>query len=58
MGFMGDSGGSYGDVNDTNMEGELVLETIDWTALKIFPCVFLVFQLVFWTVFIVTEVNY
>ncbi|XP_059087924.1 glycine receptor subunit alpha-2-like [Tigriopus californicus] len=48
-----DSGTSYGDVNDQNMEGEEILENIDHASLRLFPCAFAVYVIVFATVFLV-----
>ena len=42
------SGDTYGDINDTNMEGEETLENIDHASLKIFPASFFLYLLIFW----------
>ena len=47
-----DSGSEYGDINETNLTGEETLERIDVTALKIFPCCFLLFNLGYWIHFL------
>lgn len=43
-----DSGSEYGDINETDLEGEEFLERIDDRALMIFPCFFLVFNIAYW----------
>ena len=48
-----DSGNSYGDINDSNMEGEEMLENIDYFSLKMFPVVFGLYLLIFWCTFLV-----
>ena len=53
-----DTGTSYGDINDTNMEGEEMLENIDYASLRIFPCVFLLFLVLFWSVFLMHDFDY
>lgn len=50
-----DTGTSYGDINDTNMEAEEMLENIDYASLRIFPCAFLLFLVIFWTVFLMYD---
>lgn len=46
---------SYGDIYDTNMEGEEMLENIDSASLKIFPSVFFLYLVIFWATFLVKE---
>lgn len=43
-----DSGSEYGDINETDLEGEEILEKIDERALAIFPICFFVFNLTYW----------
>lgn len=54
----GDSAASYGDINDSNMEGEDLLSDIDYGALRVFPALFLLFIVIFWTTFALTPINY
>ena len=53
-----DTGAEYGDINDTNMEGEETLENIDYISLKIFPCMFLLFMVIFWATFMSGQIRY
>ena len=53
-----DTGAEYGDINDTNMEGEETLENIDYISLKIFPCLFLLFMVIFWATFLSGQIRY
>ena len=53
-----DTGAEYGDINDTNMEGEETLENIDYFSLKIFPCLFLLFNIIFWATFLSGQIRY
>ena len=53
-----DSGNAYGDINDTNMEGEETLENIDYISLKIFPSLFLLFMIIFWATFLSGQIRY
>ena len=46
--FPNDKGNSYGDINDTNMEGEEFLENIDNASLKIFPVAFALYLIIYW----------
>lgn len=50
-----DSGSEYGDINDSELEGEELLEKIDDTALKVFPCCFLIFNIAYWTIYTLRE---
>ena len=53
-----DTGTSYGDINDTNMEGEEMLENIDYASLRIFPFVLVLFLVIFWSVFLMHDFDY
>ena len=53
-----DTGAEYGDINDTNMEGEETLESIDYMSLKMFPCLFLLFMVIFWATFLSGHIRY
>ena len=52
------AGALYGDINDTNKEGEETLENIDYISLKVFPCLFLLFMIVFWATFLSGQIRY
>ena len=47
-----DSGSEYGDINETDLDGEELLEAIDTNALKIFPVFFLVFNISYWVFYL------
>ncbi|XP_059087039.1 acetylcholine-gated chloride channel subunit acc-3-like isoform X2 [Tigriopus californicus] len=50
-----DSGSEYGDINDSELEGEELLEKIDDTALKVFPCCFMIFNIAYWANYTLRE---